>query len=206
MDDAELLDAWRGGDAQAGQRLVKRHFGAVYGFFRNKVADGVEDLVQLTFLRCIESRDAFRGEASFRTYLFAIARNVLFSHYRDRGVAIDAATTSRSVADMGPGPKTVLDKRREHRLLVRALRTLPLDDQIALELVYFEGLKGKELAVVLGVPEGTARTRLRSARMQLEATILELDREGEGRRATTQNIDQWVVSLRDVIRSEGLRD
>jgi RNA polymerase sigma-70 factor (ECF subfamily) len=86
------------------------------------------------------------------------------------------------------------------------LRTLPLDDQIALELFYFEELKGKDLAVVLGVPEGTVRTRLRKARSLLEASIAQLEREGEGVRATTQNIDEWVGSLREVIRSEGLRD
>ena len=206
MDDAELLHAWRAGDAAAGQRLVKRHFGPVYGFFRNKVRTGVEDLVQRTFLHCVESRDAFRGEASFRAYVFGIARNVLYAHYRDRKIDVDTASTSMALEDEGAGPRTILDKRREHRLLVRALRQQPLDDQIALELFYFEELKGRELAVVLGVPEGTVRTRLRKARSQLEATIAELDRAGEGARATTENIDQWVVSLRDVIRSEGLRD
>lgn len=204
-DDLELLQAWRGGDRDAGERLVARHFRTVYGFFRNKLGDGVEDLVQRTFLHCIESRDSFRGDCSFRSYLLTIARNELFMHYRGRGVPIDPDVSSIAVADGGPGPTALLDGRREHRILVRALRTLPLDDQIALELFYFEELPGPELARVLGVPEGTARSRLRRARIGLEAALAELAAAGEGLRATTGNLEDWLATLREVIQNEGLR-
>src|SRR6185436_6575853 len=71
--DAELLSAWRGGDEKAGAELFERHFEALFRFFRNKAGDQAEDLVQETFLACL-SGPAFRGEASFRTYLFTVAR------------------------------------------------------------------------------------------------------------------------------------
>jgi RNA polymerase sigma factor (sigma-70 family) len=205
MDDAELLAAWRAGDRRAGERLVERHFRTVYGFFRNKIDGEVEDLVQRVFLRCVESRDAFRGESSFRTYLLAIARNELFAHWRGRGIQVDPATSSIALIDHGTTPTAALDSQREHRLLVRALRSLPLDDQIALELFYFEQLPGPELAQVLGVPEGTMRTRLRKARLALERAIAELGAQGEGLRATTDDLERWVGALREVIANEGLR-
>jgi RNA polymerase sigma factor (sigma-70 family) len=205
MDDGDLLQAWRAGDRPAGERLVARHFRTVYGFFRNKLEADVEDLVQRTFLRCLEARDAFRGEGTFRAYLLAIARNELFSHFRGRGIRLDPHDTSASVIDTGTRPSVVLDRRREHRLLVRALRSLPLDEQILLELFYFEEMPGPELAVVLEVPEGTVRTRLRRARALLEKAVTQLEAAGEGVRATTDDIDRWAASLRDVIRQEGLR-
>ena len=205
MDDGELLQAWRAGDRPAGERLVARHFRTVYGFFRNKLEADVEDLVQRTFLRCLEARDAFRGEGTFRAYLLAIARNELFAYFRGRGVRLDPHDTSASVIDTGTRPSVALDRRREHRLLVRALRSLPLDEQILLELFYFEEMPGPELAVVLEVPEGTVRTRLRRARALLEKAVTELEAAGEGVRATTDDIDRWAASLRDVIRQEGLR-
>lgn len=205
MDDRELLDAWRAGDRTAGERLVARHFRTVYGFFRNKIESEIEDLVQRTFLRCLEARDAFRGESSFRTYLLAIARNELFGHFRGRGVRLDPQQTSIALIDTGTRPSAIVDRKREHRLLVRALRTLPLDEQILLELFYFEELPGPELAVVLSVPEGTVRTRLRRARALLEKAVAELEAAGEGVRATTDDIDRWAASLRSVIRQEGLR-
>ena len=205
MDDVELLRAWRAGDRPAGERLVARHFRTVYGFFRNKIDGEVEDLVQRTFLHCLEAANAFRGESSFRTYLLAIARNELFGHYRARGVTVDPQSTALGLIDPGTRPSVIVDRRHEHRLLVRALRSLPLDDQILLELFYFEEMQGPDLAVVLAVPEGTVRTRLRRARALLEKRVAELEAEGEGARATTDDIDRWAGSLRDVIRREGLR-
>lgn len=205
MDDRDLVAAWRAGDRVAGEQLVARHFRTVYGFFRNKLDSEVEDLVQRTFLHCIEARDAFRGESSFRSYLLAIARNELFGHYRGRGIRLDPQQTSLSVVDPGERPSAIIDQRREHRLLVRGLRMLPLDDQILLELFYFEELPGPELAAVLAVPEGTARTRLRRARTLLDNAIRELESQGEGVRATTSDIDEWVASLRGIIGREGMR-
>ncbi|MFO0632326.1 MAG: sigma-70 family RNA polymerase sigma factor [Nannocystaceae bacterium] len=202
VDDAELLQAWRAGARGAGEQLVQRHFRTVYGFFRNKLDGDVEDLVQRTFLRCVEARDAFRGEASFRTYLLAIARNELFGHYRGRGVPLDPATTSFAVAAGGASPTELLGARQEQRLLVRALRSLPLDDQILLELFYFEQLTGPELARVLEVPEGTCRTRLRRARALLERALQELAQAGEALRATTDDLERWLGSLRELIRNE----
>lgn len=200
--DLELLERWRAGDATAGNALVERHFSAIYRFFRNKVRADIEDLVQRVFLACVESRDRFRGDASFRSYLFRVARNELFRRYRTDGRLEDFGSRSMAEHDPGPSPTEALARRREHRVLLRALRSLALDDQIALELFYWEKLSGSDLAIVLGVPEGTARTRLRRARASLDERIAALTREGEGLRTTTDSIDRWVESLRDLIRRE----
>ena len=74
MDDFELLDAWRAGSREAGSELFERHFPGLFWFFRNKAGESAEDLVQQTFLSVVESRDRFRKDASFRTYLFTVAR------------------------------------------------------------------------------------------------------------------------------------
>ena len=131
--DFELLDAWRGGDASAGQELFARHFERVCRFFYNKVEGGVEDLIQQTFLACVEARDRFRGEARFFTFLYAVAQNVLRTHYRalrkDRaGIDFDAVT----VHDLNPTPSVVVGRKKEQRVLLQGLRRLPLDLQIVL--------------------------------------------------------------------------
>ena len=60
MEDAQLLLAWRGGDADAGRALVKRHYASIYRFFYGKVVDGAcEDLTQETFEVLIRRRDGF---------------------------------------------------------------------------------------------------------------------------------------------------
>ena len=58
--DRQLLEAWRGGDKKAGKRLFERHYDALTRFFRNKVGPEAPDLVQQTFLGCLERIDRFR--------------------------------------------------------------------------------------------------------------------------------------------------
>jgi RNA polymerase sigma factor (sigma-70 family) len=197
IPDAELLATWRGGDAAAGATLFERHFDALYRFFRNKVGDGIDDLIQETFLACIEG-PAFRGESSFRTYLFAIARNALHAHVRKLGRArAEVDVGDVSVADLGTSPSGVVARRREERLLLEALRGLPMDMQIALELFYWEDLAGPDLATVLAVPEGTVRSRLRRAREALEHKLAELADDPEVLSSTTTDLEDWAKRVRD---------
>jgi RNA polymerase sigma-70 factor (ECF subfamily) len=201
-DDFELLDAWRGGDAAAGNALFERHFDGICRFFRNKVSEGVDDLIQRTFLACVESRDAFRGDASFRTYLFTLARNELYAHFkrvhRERG-RIDPLEVS--VHDLGPTPTGIVARRKEQRLLLQALRKIPVDHQIALELYYWEDMPAPALASVLGIPEGTVRTRLRRAKILVEQALREIG-QGQELETTVANLDDWARSLREQVHGE----
>ena len=201
--DLELLDAWRGGDAAAGSELFARHFDAVCRFFRNKVAEGTDDLIQRTFLAMVESRDRFRGDSSFRTYLFTVARNELFAHLRKSGreqARFDPL--EQSVYDLGPTPTTMVAQRKEQRLLLEALRRVPLDLQLALELYYWEDMPASELARVLELPEGTVRTRIRRARQLLEQALHELAAGDAELHSTLAGLDDWAKSLREHVRKD----
>lgn len=175
-DDYELLSAWRGGDRDAGEQLFARHFRSVARFFKNKVDAGVDDLVQDTFLACVEAAETFEGRSSFRTWVLAIARNKLYMHYRrKRGRKVDEL--SESVADLGCQTGSFgswMADAEEQRLLLAALRRLPLETQTMLELYYWEELGGPELALALGLEYNTLRSRLVRARSALRAQIEQL--------------------------------
>lgn len=190
-DDLALLGAWREGDRAAGGRLFDTHLESVSRFFKNKVDGNCEDLVQETFLACIESRDRFAGRSSFRTYLFSIARHVLFGHYRRaRTWKIDALVTS--VAQLGCSAGSVLARSEEHALLLRALRHLPLDFQVTLELAYWEGLDGNALAEVLEVSPHTVRSRMSRARALLKRTITKLADKPALEASTVAHLERWA--------------
>jgi RNA polymerase sigma factor (sigma-70 family) len=196
--DFELLEAWREGDQRAGKELFARHFDSIYRFFRSKVDDAAEDLTQQTFLGCVKAKDSYRGDASFRTYLYTIARNRLYTHIRDRQRR-DAVVEvgQQSVADLGLGSATAaLAARQEQQLLLEAMRHLPLEMQVALELHYWEGLSVREIAIVIETPEGTIKRRLQRARQRLDELIVELASSGELRRSTQANFDDWAKALR----------
>ncbi|HET6585683.1 MAG TPA: RNA polymerase sigma factor [Nannocystaceae bacterium] len=172
--DSELLEAWRAGDRAAGRELFSRHAGSVTRFFRNKIDGDADDLVQRTFLACVEARDRVRDGSSFRAYVLRIARNELFNHYgaRQRHVArVDPLTTS--ILDLGASPSVIVAAGERDRALLAALRRLPLDLQTALELHYWEELTTAELGDVLAIPQGTVKTRLFRAREQLRTILRE---------------------------------
>lgn len=174
MTDHELLDRWRKGDTEAGTTLFRRHFDALVRFFYGKVGGDVDDLVQTTLLGCIEAQPRFRRECSFRTFLFAVARNTLLSHYRAQASerAFDPGVSS--LHDLGTSPSGAVARSESSTLLLLALKRLPLDFQLALELHYWEGLRAKDLAIVLGIDPTTARTRLHRGRRALRQAFEEL--------------------------------
>lgn len=171
--DAELLDRWAEGSLIAANELIERHFAAVHRFFCHKVVSESEDLIQQTFLACIEARERYQGRSSFKTFLLAIARNQLFNHYaRTQRHVLDVSL--QSVRDLGTSPSGAMARSEDERLLIEALQHIPLDAQIVLELVYWEGLDVVEVAAVLEVPVNTVYSRLRRAKLALRDKLSEL--------------------------------
>ncbi len=192
--DTELLAAWRQGDRDAGDELIRNHFSSICRFFRSKLGDNVEDLVQRTFLDCVESRDRVADDG-FRAYLFAVARNRLRDHLRQsyrRPELVDLG--AHSVADLGTSPSGVAARNQEEQLLLAAMREISIDQQIALELAYWEGMRGREIATVLGIGENTVRSRLARARDALRAQVERLATAPRVRLSTLQSLDQRVRS------------
>jgi RNA polymerase sigma-70 factor (ECF subfamily) len=193
-DDHELLEAWRGGDAAAGRELFRRHFDSVYWFFCNKIDSGADDLAQETFLAIVRHRESVAQRASFRTYLFTVARRKLFDALRARAPARAVDPMASSIADLGLSPSRVIDGRREQVQLLAALRQLPIDLQVLLELRYFEQLRSIELAEILEVPHGTVRSRLRRALELLRTHLADAAELGD---ASDADFERWAQQLRE---------
>jgi RNA polymerase sigma factor (sigma-70 family) len=196
--DAALLRAWREGDAPAGLQLYDRHADAVARFFDNKVRTGADDLIQQTFVRLIQTRDRVRDGAAFRGFVLGVARNVLREHLRslarDRQVDFEVD----SMAALDPGPSTVVGRRREHRLLLEALRRLPIEQQIILELHYWEGFNATQLAEMLEETSPAAmRSRLSRARLLLRDVMEQLEESRTLLESTVDGLDGWAAQLRE---------
>jgi len=184
--DLALLDRWRAGDGAAGNQLFKRHFPSVYKFFEHKTDGEVDDLVQETFLACVNNRETFRRQSTFRTYLFAIARNVLLGHWRRaRGTRPTLDFDEISIASLSTSVGTRLAKREDRSRLVAALRALPVEQQILLEMFYWEDLDRDQLAEVFEVETATIGSRLFRARQALQSGL------GTG----DDGLDTWARSL-----------
>lgn len=195
LSDRDLFDAWCEGDRKAGHALFSRHFASIRRFFANKVDDDVEELVQRTFTACIEGRERFSRRSSFRTYLFGIARNKLREHFRSRhrgATPLDDV----SVVDMGAGVSTVITERREQRLLLEALRRIPLEHQMLLELYFWENLSASEIGEIFDAPENTVRSRIRRGKQLVGEQLASLTSSARELESTLGNLEGWAESLR----------
>jgi RNA polymerase sigma factor (sigma-70 family) len=205
--DRELLDRWQAGDRDAGNELVRRRIGEITWFFRNKVCNesDVPDLVSQTFLGGLQAATSFRGETSVRRFLFRVANNVLFTYIRKKSKRqreqLDFAAVC--VQELDPrSPSSIVMRRREGQAFVQSLRQIPVGDQVVLELMYFDGLTGREIGEVLGIPEGTVRGRLQRGLARLREQVqqhLDLHRQlrgGEPTTVTVEDLERWAEEVR----------
>jgi RNA polymerase sigma-70 factor (ECF subfamily) len=201
--DEELLAAWGRGEGQAGEQLLRRHFDALFRFFRHKLDEVavVEELVQRTMTAAVAHRGRFRGDCSFRTWLFTIARHELCHELRRlprRHEHVDV--TEQSIAEIsGASPTGALARQQHERLLLAALRRIPLDLQIAIELAYWEELSATDIARVLETPVGTIKSRLRRARELLQQALVALGSTLEASQATVDDLAAWAARVRDAM-------
>lgn len=170
--DLDLFDRWCAGDKEAGAVLFRRYYRAVYRFFETKGMSNIEEPVQETFLACLRKRDEFRRESGFRTFLFGIARNAFLEYWRGlkrQRTQIDFEEIS--IASLSTTLGRCLARRTDRSRLLEALQQLSVDQQILLELSYWEQLSTAELAVIFRVDPVTIRTRLFRARVALLGLI-----------------------------------
>jgi len=197
IPDGELLERWRRGDSAAGELLFDRYYRCIDRFFLNKVGAASADLVQETFAACVEGRDRISDPALFRSYVFGIAYKVYFRYLRKKSSRVEPEVTC--VSEVVPTPRTVVVRRGEQRLLLEALRDIPINFQVTLELHYWEQLSTREIADALGSPPATARSRLQRARDALSAAMARHARSGQELHSTLTTLDDWAARCREAL-------
>jgi RNA polymerase sigma-70 factor (ECF subfamily) len=164
QSDLELIARWQRGDERAAAELVARHAQALARFAGSfGVADDVEDLVQDTFVRAFQSLDGFRGDSSFRTWLFTIERRLLLDRRRAEKrrpspVEVqegDAATEYDALDSMVAGEAA--------GRVQQAMKRLSPTQREVFALRVAQGLSYKEIAELVGTTEGAARVHYHNA-------------------------------------------
>ncbi len=198
-DDVDLLRlrAWIAGDRAEGEQLYDKYFDITYRFFRSKAPNATKDLTQATMEALTRNGQKFEGSGSFRSYVLGIAFNVLRHHFRSRGrQRLEFNGEEASCEDLGLGPFEVVAIKEDQRLLVKALRRIPLHHQIVLELTYWEEMNSREVGVVLDVPASTIRDRLARGRDLLRQQLMLLHAKEDRVESTLIGLQTWAAELR----------
>ena len=196
--DLELLEAWRRGDKKAAGEILDRYYKLIRCTVATKVPDSdVDDLVQKVILALHQGRERFRADAKLTTYAMKITRNIIADYYRARRPTSPLDVLESSARELGAGPCSLLAEQEQQRMLLEGLRSVSLDDQLILELHYWEKMTGPELAQVFECPEPTVRSRLRRAKTRLRDQLETLAADQRELADTMTDLDAWAQKLRE---------
>lgn len=157
------------------------------------------DLGQRTWLECQRSRGEIR---CFRSYILGIAIHQLFDYLRaeKRKQRRDADLESLSVEEtVAASPEEWVGAKREKRVLLRALRRLPVTQQLVLELRYWERLSDRDIAEVLAWPTGTVKSRITAGKRGLRVEMSRLEASPDHAHSTIDTFEQWAGRTRGMI-------
>lgn len=168
-NDPELVAAWRGGDERAADQLVRRHAPALgrYLAAAGAASGDLDDLIQDTFFRAFRGMEGWRGEGSFRGWLFRIAGNLLKDRFRAGKGRIFLAIEDHDLANhTDPEAELVADEVGQQ--LVEGLTRLPRMQREVFLLRVQQGLDYTEIAAALGSSPGAARVHYHHAVKRLK--------------------------------------
>jgi RNA polymerase sigma-70 factor (ECF subfamily) len=159
-----LFSRWREGDRAAGESLMQRYRPLLFGFFRRRTVENIEELVQDTFVACIRAIDHFEGRSHFRSFVFGIAHRQFLMNLRARRARKAIPEPDYRV----PSPSQIFASKEEARCVGEALNGTSLACRQVLRMFYWEDLSIDEIARTLDVPIGTVKSRLARARTMLK--------------------------------------
>lgn len=181
--DALLLARIRAGDDRALAAVYDQHAGLVYGLARRVTRDEqlARDVTQEVFIYLWEMPQRIQlSRGSLRTYLAMLAHRRAVDEVR-RHVARARAESTPVLPEPEDGPETrVVDaatRAWRTKRLAALLGMLAAEQRAAVQLAYYDGLTYVQVAQALGIPEGTAKTRLRAALARLRTLMTDEVRE-----------------------------
>jgi RNA polymerase sigma-70 factor (ECF subfamily) len=162
--DAALIAQWKAGDQRAAAQLVSRHASALARFAASSgTRDDIDELVQDTFVRAFASLDGFRGESSFRTWLFSILRRLMVDRQRAAKRKPEGVELTEGVAMTGVDPLDEVVATESHQRVRQAIDRLTPTQRDVFLLRVTEGLSYKDIATALDSTEGAARVHYHNA-------------------------------------------
>lgn len=192
--DLDLLLRWREGDRAAGQQLLRAHYHAIFDRVLRAVRndDLAADITQQVFEVAVTKREDIVQD--FARYLHGITRFTLWRYYRSKRGPADPSVST--LEDPSHGLSSVLTKQEDAQLLVQALSSLSVEEQVYLLWAYADRLTQPEIAERVGLTAPQINGRIHRARDKLRERMAEMARSPAQRDSLTKGFETWMVSLR----------
>jgi len=167
-----LIEAAKRGDKKAFESIVDRYHNELYYTALGILRSGWDalDVCQETFLKVFSSLDTLKDTSKFRFWMNRILINKCNDHFRrNKKVTVVEHIENEGFIEQG---------KEENIDLLKALSSLKEDARIVLTLRYFQDMPVKEIASLLGIPEGTVKSRLSYGLKELRK-LMKVSRKGD---------------------------
>lgn len=170
------------GDEQAFEELIERHQSAVIGTVAKMLgnASDAEDIAQQVFIRLWKSAPRYQATAKFTTFLFTIARNLVFNESRRRSRKKEYSMDERqddfhlqTQDDVTASPDDVMLQNELRAAVDKAIADLPEKQRLAVILRRYEGMPYDEIGRVLELSVSAVKSQLFRARNTLRDSLQE---------------------------------
>ena len=178
-DDSAIMELIQSGQVEHLSVLFERHHFSLYHYFLrmgNSSAQS-EDLVQETFMKVMIYRNSYKGESSFRGWMYGIARNTAADQYRQTQrfpTPVDPATIEQGAES---SLQEDMERQQQHDRFAQALALLPVELREILVLHRYQQLQYEEIASLLNCNLNTLKARMRKAVSELHLAYSNLTRE-----------------------------
>jgi RNA polymerase sigma-70 factor (ECF subfamily) len=188
----QLVNAARGGDIEAFERLVRQYDRNVFRIAQHIThnREDAEDVVQDAFLKAYQNLGQFQGQSKFYTWLVRIAVNEALMRLRrrrperivsiDEDIQTDEDSIPREIADWAPNPEQLYKQSELKDILDKTIQGLPPGFRTVFVLRDVEGLSTEETASALGLSVPAVKSRLLRARLQLRERLTKFFKKRNG--------------------------
>jgi RNA polymerase sigma-70 factor (ECF subfamily) len=176
VTDEALMQAVRDGEVARLGVLFERYHAALFDYLSRVTGNRVaaEDLVQDVFVRVLKYRATWRGDGSFETWIYRMARNARADYFRRRPPLDPLEGAALERPEPSPGPLVRLEAHRDRERLRQALLRLRDDRRELIVLARYRGLAHERIADILGIEVGAVKVRLHRAMRELRDVYLQL--------------------------------
>ena len=185
-EDRELVERAQNGDTRAFDQLVRKYTPKLYGLVYNMTSnrDDTADLLQDIFAKAYRSLSRFLGKSSFYTWIYSISVNMTLNFLKKRGRRVilsldDVDSEIQNAPDFikatpGHSPLRDVGIHELQKRLNEAMMKLSEDHRTVVTLYDIQGLQHSDISKILGVSEGTVRSRLFYAHRHLQTYLDDL--------------------------------